>query len=111
MRSKVIKLLLLALLGFVGFANLIGGSRSSKVISPSSAAPDFNQIDAYVRAGLKTAGVPGAALASVRGNQIVHLQTFGVAGPSGRPVTSQTPFMIGSENKSITALAVMQLVQ
>src|SRR5215216_4729343 len=56
-------------------------------------------------------GIPGAALVIVQGDQIVHLQAFGVADSSRRPVTPQTPFFTGSTGKSFTALAIMQLVE
>jgi CubicO group peptidase (beta-lactamase class C family) len=39
----------------------------------------------------------------------VHVQGFGQADKSGREVTSETPFLIGSVTKSFTALAIMQL--
>jgi len=55
--------------------------------------------------------LPGLALGIVQGDQIVHLKGFGIADPSGRAVTPQTPFIIGSLSKSFTALAVMQLVE
>ncbi|MFU8888854.1 MAG: serine hydrolase domain-containing protein [Trueperaceae bacterium] len=73
--------------------------------------PDLAAIDAYVEAEMRAARVPGLALAIVHGDGIVHLRAFGVADPSGRPVTPQTPFVIGSLSKSFTALAVMQLVE
>ena len=41
----------------------------------------------------------------------MHLRGFGQARPGGEPPTPQTPFFIGSLTKSITALAVMQLVE
>ena len=78
--------------------------------APPPAAPDLAAIDAYVEAEMRAARVPGLALGIVHGDRIVHLRAFGVADPSGRPVTPQTPFVIGSLSKSITALAVMQLV-
>jgi CubicO group peptidase (beta-lactamase class C family) len=55
--------------------------------------------------------LPGLALGIVKGDQIVHLKGFGIADPSRRAVTPQTPFIIGSLSKSFTALAVMQLVE
>ena len=55
--------------------------------------------------------IPGLALGIVQGDQIVHLKGFGIADPSGRAVTVQTPFIIGSLSKSFTALAIMQLVE
>jgi len=50
-------------------------------------------------------------MAIVNGDRIIHLRGFGAADPSGRPVTPQTPFIIGSLTKSFTALAIMQLVE
>ncbi len=60
---------------------------------------------------MRAAHVPGAALAIVRGDRIVHLKSFGTADASGRPVTAQTPFPIVSVTKSFTAVGIMQLVR
>jgi CubicO group peptidase (beta-lactamase class C family) len=64
-----------------------------------------------VEAQRRATRLPGLALGIIHGDRIVHLRGFGQAGPSGRPVTSQTPFMLASTTKSLTALAVMQLVE
>lgn len=74
-------------------------------------ATDFAAIDAYVLAQLKAGAVPGVALAIVKGDEVVYTRGYGVADSSGRPVTPQTPFIVGSVTKSFTALAVMQLVE
>src|SRR5690349_8939643 len=76
-----------------------------------AAEPDFAAIDAYVQGEMKATGIPGLALGIVQGDRIVHLTGFGIADPSGRVVSPQTPFIIGSLNKPITCLAVMQLVE
>jgi CubicO group peptidase (beta-lactamase class C family) len=68
-------------------------------------------IDGYIAAKMRSARIPGLALGIVRGNQIEYLKGYGRADESGRPVTPQTPFLIGSITKSFTALAVMQLVE
>jgi CubicO group peptidase (beta-lactamase class C family) len=73
--------------------------------------PDFAAVDAYVAEQLDELGIPGMALGVVQDGQVVHLQGFGVADASGRAVTPQTPFYLGSVTKSFTALAVMQLVE
>jgi len=73
--------------------------------------PDFAAIDAYIEAQMKAARIPGVALAIVQRDQIVHLKGYGVADPSGRPVTPQTPFRLASVSKTLTALAIMQLVE
>ncbi len=69
------------------------------------------QVDNYVSARLERGRIPGAALAIVHGDSIVHLRTFGAADPAGRPVTPDTPFILGSTTKPITATAVMMLVE
>jgi CubicO group peptidase (beta-lactamase class C family) len=78
---------------------------------PQAAAPDFAAIDAYVEAQMKDIGLPGVALAIVHGDQIVHMKGFGIADPSGRPMTPQTPVMLASLAKPMTGLAIMQLVE
>ncbi|UCH60369.1 MAG: beta-lactamase family protein [Anaerolineales bacterium] len=72
---------------------------------------DFAAMDAYVTEQMENLGIPGMALGIVQEGQIAHVQGFGVADSSGRAVTPQTPFYIGSVTKSFTALAVMQLVE
>ncbi|MCL4247717.1 MAG: beta-lactamase family protein [Anaerolineae bacterium] len=72
---------------------------------------DSDEIDAYIRSRMQTASIPGLALGVVRSDGVVYLQGYGIAGPDGRAVTPQTPFILGSTSKSITALAVMQLVE
>jgi CubicO group peptidase (beta-lactamase class C family) len=76
-----------------------------------STAPDFEAIDKFVEAEMQAQRIPGLALGIVQGDQIVHLKGFGVADPSGRAVTPQTPFILFSSSKSFTALAIMQLVE
>jgi CubicO group peptidase (beta-lactamase class C family) len=55
--------------------------------------------------------IPGLALGIVEGDEIVHLRGFGESDSSGQAVSPETPFIIGSVAKSVTALAVMQLVE
>jgi CubicO group peptidase (beta-lactamase class C family) len=71
----------------------------------------FAEVDAYVEQQMRRLNIPGASLAIVEGDQIVHLRGFGRARPDGEAPTPQTPFFIGSLTKSFTALAVMQLVE
>ncbi len=68
-------------------------------------------VDEYIKEQINAQNIPGAALAIIEGDQIVHLKGFGVSGPDGKVPTPQTPFIICSLTKSITALAVMQLVE
>jgi CubicO group peptidase (beta-lactamase class C family) len=75
------------------------------------AAAPIARIEAHVADGLRANRVPGAALAIVDGDGQVHLRGFGETGRGGQPVTPDTPFVIGSVSKSMTALAVLQLVE
>ena len=72
---------------------------------------DFSGLDSYIETQLARAGIPGAALVVVSREKIIHLHTFGIRGPDGQPVTPRTLFMIGSNAKSMTALAIMQMVE
>jgi CubicO group peptidase (beta-lactamase class C family) len=78
---------------------------------PVSNSASFDAIDAYVERQMDRLNIPGVSLAIVEGDQIVHLRGFGQARPGGEAPSPQTPFSIGSLTKSITALAVMQLVE
>jgi len=71
--------------------------------------PDLAAIDRFVRSEMDAQRIPGLALGIVQGDRIVHVQGFGQADRSGRQVTPDTPFLIGSVTKSFTALAIMQL--
>jgi CubicO group peptidase (beta-lactamase class C family) len=87
----------------------------SLLVAPPTVQPaataTFDPVDRYVDTFVRQNHIPGLALAIVQNDQVVHLQGFGMADPSGRPVTGQTPFEIGSVSKSFTALAVMQQVE
>jgi len=71
----------------------------------------LDRIDRYVDARLERGRIPGAALAIVHADSVIYLQTFGIADPTGRPVTAETPFILGSTTKSITATALMMLAE
>jgi CubicO group peptidase (beta-lactamase class C family) len=77
----------------------------------ASPAPDFSVVDQYLNACLVKNRVPGIAIAVVEGAEIVYLKGYGIADPSGRPMTPQTPFLLGSTSKSFAALALLQLVE
>jgi CubicO group peptidase (beta-lactamase class C family) len=72
---------------------------------------DARAIDDYIESKMRLPRIPGMALAIVKDNEIVYLKGYGQADPSGRPMTPQTPLILGSITKSFTALAVMQLVE
>jgi CubicO group peptidase (beta-lactamase class C family) len=72
---------------------------------------NLEEIDAHIERQMERLNIPGAALAVVKEDEVVHLRGFGKARPGGEAPTPQTPFLIGSLTKSFTALAVMQLVE
>src|SRR5690606_25090273 len=69
----------------------------------------YAAIDRYIEEQMADCRIPGLALGIVRGDEVLYLKGYGVADETNRPVTPQTPFMIASVSKTLTALAVMQL--
>jgi CubicO group peptidase (beta-lactamase class C family) len=65
----------------------------------------------YLNQTVAANGWPGAALAVVSGQSVVALHATGEADGSGRALTPQTPVLLASVTKSITATAIMQLVE
>jgi CubicO group peptidase (beta-lactamase class C family) len=90
---------------------VVSSIASARQVFAQVAPANFDEIDDDISTRMKELGIPGAALVIVQGDQIVHLKAFGAADVSGRPVTPQTPFFTGSTGKSVTALAIMQLVE
>ena len=90
---------------------VVGMAQAFATGGGTSHAPDFAAIDHYVQEQMQEMRMPGVALAIAKGDEIVHLGGFGDADSSGRGVTAQTPFIIGSTSKSFTALAIMQLAE
>jgi CubicO group peptidase (beta-lactamase class C family) len=68
-------------------------------------------IDACVEGQRRRLHIPGISFAIIEGNRVTHYKSFGRARPGGEAPTPQTPFFIGSLTKSITAVAIMQLVE
>ena len=71
---------------------------------------DSSSIDRFVQSAMHELNIPGASVGIVKNGQIVYLKGYGISGPDSSPVTPETPFVLGSTSKSVTAMAVMQLV-
>ncbi|MGY4542795.1 CubicO group peptidase (beta-lactamase class C family) [Arthrobacter sp. UYNi723] len=78
---------------------------------PASPGQTYDALDTFLREQLDTLGIPGAAIAVVRDGVQVHSAAFGRADDTGRPMTAQTPVLLASTSKSLTAIAVMQQVE
>ncbi|MDQ3702829.1 MAG: beta-lactamase family protein [Chloroflexota bacterium] len=76
-----------------------------------SGALDPAPVAAFISAQVQRHGIPGVALGIVEGERIVLLKGFGKADETGRAITAETPLVIASISKPLTALAVMQLVE
>ncbi|MFZ6019567.1 MAG: serine hydrolase domain-containing protein [Chloroflexota bacterium] len=72
---------------------------------------ELQKIDSYILRQMKDLDIPGIAIGIVRGDQVVYTQGYGVADDTGRAMQSDTPFLIASLSKPITALGIMQLVE
>ena len=104
-------LALLAMLILISLVFIALPVKSASAQDFSLEQVDKDRIDAYIQSRMQTANIPGLALGVVYGDQVVYLKGYGIAGPDGRAVTAQTPFILGSTSKSFTALAIMQLVE
>jgi CubicO group peptidase (beta-lactamase class C family) len=87
---------------------------SAAPMPPAGADPQrpgtvVGEIDRFLREELREAGIPGAAAAVIRGDQVLMVRGYG-HDSTGAVVTGDSLFRIASLSKSFTALAVMQLV-
>jgi CubicO group peptidase (beta-lactamase class C family) len=95
-------------------SRLLTKAASAKPVTnsaPHDRVASYQAIEAYLDQQMRRLDIPGASLAIVEGDRIMHMRGFGRARPGGEAPSPQTPFVLGSTAKSITALAVMQLVE
>ncbi|WP_120519519.1 serine hydrolase domain-containing protein [Arthrobacter celericrescens] len=78
---------------------------------PGGEDPAFQAVDNYLQEQLDSLGIPGAAVVIIRDGKQVHQGAFGRADESGRPMTAQTPVLLASTSKPLTAIAVLQQVE
>lgn len=93
---------------------LAPASRPEAAADTADDVPDhvIAEIDSLAEASLKRWRVPGASVAVVHEGQVVLAKGYGVRSrESGRPVTPETVFPIGSATKAFTSLAVASLVE
>jgi CubicO group peptidase (beta-lactamase class C family) len=75
-------------------------------------AIDTSALDPFFTQQMATAKVPGLAVAVVGGGKIKWAKGYGFANVGEKkPVTTDTLFMLASVSKSVTATALMQLIE
>ncbi|MFN2377379.1 MAG: serine hydrolase domain-containing protein [Candidatus Binatia bacterium] len=68
--------------------------------------------DLLVEGQIETHAIPGLGAALIRGGQVVWARGYGLRHSSpDRPVLPDTPFLLASISKTVTATAVLQLVE
>jgi CubicO group peptidase (beta-lactamase class C family) len=78
----------------------------------AQAAQDWTTLESVVREELRATGTPGAALAVVKGEQVVFARGFGVASvETGAAVTPEMLFRLGSTTKMFTAATLLTLAE
>jgi CubicO group peptidase (beta-lactamase class C family) len=102
-------ILALSVLGGINtLASAAAGTPSTGTASPEQA---YEALDFFLKDQIEELGIPGAAIAVVQHGVQVHSAAFGRADDSGRPMTAQTPVLLASTTKSLTAISVMQQVE
>lgn len=82
------------------------------VCSPILLMSHEREIDAIVNQALEEFHVPGAAVAVVVGDKIIHCRGYGMRDLERElPVTEDTAFLIASNTKAFTSLLIGQLVE
>jgi CubicO group peptidase (beta-lactamase class C family) len=76
------------------------------------AADRLEQIDAFLRQHLEQIPIPGFSAVVVEGDEVIFARGYGVERlGTSRALTAKSSIAIGSQTKSLTAVAVMQLVE
>jgi len=79
--------------------------------APADVPLDIHAVDTQMLRLMAAYDVPGAALALIKGGEVVLEKSYGARDLAHRaPVTPQTLFNIGSISKSFTALGIAQLI-
>ena len=96
-------------------AALLGAMATGLVLSaappPAQTAPKFDQLAALIEQKMKDYGVPGVAFGVWKSGQFI-VRGFGVTNiDNPQAVTPETIFPVASISKTVTATAIMRLVE
>ncbi|GAA3467343.1 serine hydrolase domain-containing protein [Nonomuraea roseola] len=98
-----------AVAGLAGVLLAMGtpAGQASAAVTPAGDL-SASVIDDYMRDYVERTGLPGAAVAVTKGDQVVHVAGYGrTAG--GETITKGTPMPLASLSKSFTAVGVLRL--
>lgn len=73
-------------------------------------AEDIDSIDPMIEKHMKNSNLPGIAVGVIKNNELIYNKAKGIE-ENDNKLTSSSPLFIASLSKSMTALAVMQLVE
>jgi CubicO group peptidase (beta-lactamase class C family) len=86
--------------------------RTASLDAQAPADSALARMERAVRAEMAARGIPGVALALVRGDSVVYARGFGVASAeTGEPVTPEMLFQVGSATKMLTGALVASLAE
>lgn len=93
-------------------ASIIFASMATWQVAFADQASDetLSKIDAYIEQKMDEGKIPGLSIAIVNGNETILLKGYGKTGNGSVKVEAETPFITGSITKSLTALAIQQLI-
>ncbi|MGG3883540.1 serine hydrolase domain-containing protein [Brevibacillus panacihumi] len=77
---------------------------------PALTKERLQSVDRYLDEAIAALGAPGGSVALVYQGEQVYARSWGVTGGEKETVTSETPFLIGSISKSVTAYGIMRLI-
>lgn len=90
---------------------LLLGTAANAADEPKPAA-SLNELDARLAAAFRQGDVPGAEVAVVEHGRVAFVKAYGVTDTKRKtPTTDDSVFRAGSISKSVTAIAVMTLVE
>jgi len=107
MKFSIVVLCLFVLLGFQGAVPL-----PAQQPAPILSAAKIQEIDAAVQSWMAKTKAPALSVAIVMDNQLRYAKGFGLADLENQiPAAANTSYRLASITKSLTATAVMQLVE
>jgi CubicO group peptidase (beta-lactamase class C family) len=93
-----------------GLLVLIVTTQARPQSGPVASPPVAAAVERFIDSERRLSRIPGVGISIVRRDDRVLDAGFGHADADGRPVSPETPFVLGSVSKTLTALAVAQLV-